>query len=149
MSNFSYIRDEVNYEEKSAWIMGVLAVLTYAAYLVLVLGRAGPLALPQVPYRTTMLWAIGVSIVASILIHIGVGMFSPRDVDQRDREIARFGDHTGQALLVVGALAALILAMFEVEYFWIANALYLGFVLSAVLGSIAKIAAYRFGFQEA
>ena len=29
--------------------------------------------------------------------------------------------------------------------FWIANAVYLGFVLSAVVGSVAKVVAYRRG----
>ena len=37
--------------------------------------------------------------------------------------------------------------MAEVGHFWIANAVYLCFVLSAVLGSVAKIVAYRRGFQ--
>ena len=37
------------------------------------------------------------------------------------------------------------LAMLEVAYFWIANAVYLAFFLSAVLGSVARIVAYRRG----
>ena len=32
--------------------------------------------------------------------------------------------------------------MLDIDQFWIANVLYLGFVLSAVLGSLAKIAGY-------
>jgi hypothetical protein len=47
--------------------------------------------------------------------------------------------------IVIGALAALILAILEADAFWIANAVYLAFVLSAVLGSITKIALYRGG----
>ena len=35
--------------------------------------------------------------------------------------------------------------MLEVDWFWIANALYLGFVLSALLGSVTKIGLYRRG----
>jgi hypothetical protein len=37
--------------------------------------------------------------------------------------------------------------LLEVDYFWIANVLYLCFTLSAVLSSIAKIFAYRRGFH--
>jgi hypothetical protein len=37
------------------------------------------------------------------------------------------------------------LAMAEFEYFWIANAIYLAFVVSALTASVVKIAAYRRG----
>ena len=39
------------------------------------------------------------------------------------------------------------LAMLRVDTFWIANAIYLCFVLSALLGSIAKIGFYRGSFH--
>ncbi len=68
--------------------------------------------------------------------------------DQRDREINRFGDYIGQSFVIVGGVAALGLAMAELSYFWIANAIYLGFVLSSILGSTAKIVAYRWGFPR-
>lgn len=51
-------------------------------------------------------------------------------------------------VLAVGSYAAyLIMAMATLDYFWIANVIYLAFVLSAVLGSVAKVIAYRRGFQ--
>ena len=136
-------------EERSAWIMGILAVATYVTYVVLILARADGAPLTEIPYADLMLWTIGLSIVASIVLHIIVAMFFPRDrekKDQRDKEIYRFGEYTGQSLLVVGSLGALLLALAEFDTFWIANALYLGFVLSAILGSIVKIVAYRRGF---
>ena len=43
------------------------------------------------------------------------------------------------------AAAALVMAMAKVDYFWIANVIYLGFVLWAVAGSMLKLAAYRRG----
>ena len=67
--------------------------------------------------------------------------------DQRDREIHRFGEYIGQSFVVIGGVAALVLAMAEADHFWIANAIYLAFVLSSVLGCAAKIVAYRRGFQ--
>ncbi|WP_326586172.1 hypothetical protein [Streptomyces sp. NBC_01294] len=68
------------------------------------------------------------------------------DQDQRDREIHHFGEYIGQSFVVIGGVAGLVLAMAEVDQFWIANAIYLAFVLSALLGSAAKIVAYRLGF---
>lgn len=135
-------------EEKSAWIMLVVAVAGYATYLVIILGRSPGVPLVDVPYVATMLWTIGGAILASILLQIAVSVVSPKEAgkkDQRDREIYRFGEYVGQSFLVIGGVAALGLAMAEVPHFWIANAVYLAFVLSAVLGSVAKIVAYRKG----
>jgi hypothetical protein len=42
-----------------------------------------------------------------------------------------------------------LMALAEWDHFWIANVIYLTFVLSAVVGSVAKIFAYRQGgFQS-
>ena len=136
------------FEEKSAWIMGIVSVVAYAAYafIVLDLGRAVPLA--EVDYVPAMLGTIGAAIVVSILLHIIVGVISRKDAgkkDQRDRQIYRMGEYVGQSFVVAGAIAAMLLAMFELPHFWIANVLYLAFVLSAILGTIAKLVSYRRG----
>ncbi|HEY5882205.1 MAG TPA: hypothetical protein VIU11_25065, partial [Nakamurella sp.] len=83
--------------------------------------------------------------------HLLVAVAAPRDAnkkDQRDREIYRFGEYTGQYFVVAGAVAAVGLSMAELDYFWIANVIYLGFVLSAVVGSAAKVVAYRRGLPQ-
>jgi membrane protein implicated in regulation of membrane protease activity len=149
MSSVLYIHG-MPFEEKSAWIMGVLAIGTYAAYVAVILGRAGDTAFADVAYVSTMLWTIGVSIAASIVLHVLVATFSPKDdrrKDQRDKEISRFGEYVGQSFLVVGGVSALGMSMAELDHFWISNAIYLAFVLSAILGSAARIVAYRRGFQ--
>lgn len=140
----------MSFEEKSAWIMGVVAVGSYGIYLALILGMAGSMPLVDAPYVAPLLWTVGASIAASIALHALFGILSPRDAgkkDQRDREIYRFGEYIGQSFVVIGGVAALLMAMTEADHFWIANVIYLAFVLSAVLGSIAKIVAYRRGFQ--
>ncbi len=134
-------------EEKSSWIQLILAIAAYGTYLVLLLGRLGDAPFPETPYVDLLLWTIGGSIVASIVLHI---FFAPRLVkkDQRDREIGRFGEAMGHAFVVIGALGALVLALLDLEGFWIANVIYLCFVLSAILSSIAKIVAYRSGIPR-
>lgn len=143
---------DVASEEKRAWIMGVVAIVGYAVYLALVLGRAGEgVPLTEVPYVAPLLWTVGGAIAASILLNIAVAALSPREAaakDERDKEIGRLGEYSGQSFLAIGALAALILSMAGADRFWISNAIYLGFVLSAVLGSAVKLAAYRQGFQS-
>jgi hypothetical protein len=152
MSNLLYMGSgAVAYEEKRTWVMLVVAIVTYPVYAIIIIGRAGDTPLTEVPYTATLLWTLGISIVVSIVLTILVGATSPKgDIgrnDPRDREISRFGDHVGSAFVVIGALAALIMAMLEWDHFWIANVVYLMFTLSAILGSVAKIAAYRKGFQ--
>ncbi|EWM11677.1 hypothetical protein [Kutzneria sp. 744] len=135
------------YEEKRAWIMLVVSAIAYAMYAATVLSRPGPLA--QAPYVGALLWITGASIVATIVLNIAVSIRNPKDSrrDQRDREIGQFGDRIGQSFVVVGGVLAMFLAMFRMDHFWIANAIYLAFTLSAALGSVARIVGYRRGFQ--
>lgn len=137
------------FEEKRAWMMGIVSVITYAVYVVVILGRweSGPLV--DVPYVAPVLWTIGSAIVTTIVLHTVLATFSPEDADvkdQRDREIGRFGEHSGRSLVVVGGMAAFVLALLDVDQFWIANALYLAFALSGLAECVAKVAAYRRGF---
>ncbi|WP_030276244.1 hypothetical protein [Streptomyces sp. NRRL B-24484] len=136
-------------EEKRAWIMLLVTLCSYAAYVATVLGGAGSGPLTAAPYRAALLWSVGLAIAASVVLHIAVSIAAKeggRQKDQRDREIHRFGDHVGQSFLAIGGVAVLVLAMARADHFWIANAAYLAFVLSALFGSAAKIDAYRRGF---
>jgi hypothetical protein len=38
------------------------------------------------------------------------------------------------------------MSLYKVDYFWISNALYLGFSLSAIFSSATKIVGHRSGF---
>jgi len=137
--------------EKRAWIRLGTAIAAYATYLALILIRDDGVRLAEVSYVPALLWTIGGAIVASIMLDILVSIASPREAgraDQRDREIARFGDTVGQSFVVIGGVAALLMALLELPYFWIANAVYLAFVLSAVLGGIARLVAYRRGLPQ-
>ena len=136
------------FEEKSAWILGVLAVAAYTTYAVIVLNLGREVPLLQVDYVPAMLWTIGASIIVSIVAHIIVAIASGKGADkkdQRDRQIYRMGEYTGQSFVVAGALAAMLMALFELDYFWIANVIYLAFALSAILSTVAKLVSYRRG----
>jgi hypothetical protein len=143
----------VSFEEKKAWAFLVIAIAGFAVY-VAVLAAGGAFqhsAVAEIDYAPLMLWSIGGAIVAGIVADIVIGIGTPkaaRTADQRDREIKALGEHVGQAFIVIGGVAALLLAILRADYFWIANAVYLGFVLSAVLGSIARLVAYRRGMPQ-
>jgi len=62
-----------------------------------------------------------------------------------DRRIDRRPDPGRDGQPERQSAAALVMAMARVDYFWIANVIYLGFVLWAVAGSVLKLVAYRRG----
>jgi hypothetical protein len=138
----------VSYEEKGTWVYLVTSASAYAVYLAIIAGRLAGAPAAQVPYVAVLLWTAGASIVASIVGRTLVETVRPSDSrrgDVRDRDVSRFGEHASRWFLVAGAAAGLVMAMAKVDYFWIANVIYLGFVLWAVAGSVLKLVAYRRG----
>jgi hypothetical protein len=136
--------------EKNAWAMLVIAVAGVAVYLTLLLVNLDGASLTEVDYQPFMLWTIGLGIAAAIVVHITLSIRAglageSQEADERDRAIERFGTNVGQAFLVIGGLAGLLMALAEWDWFWIANALYFGFVLSAILEGVAEVVAYRRG----
>jgi hypothetical protein len=95
-----------------------------------------------------LLWTTLASIVASVAGRTLAETARPSDSrrkDVRDKEIYRFGEYASRWLIVAGAAAGFFLALAKVDYFWIANVIYLGFVLWAVVGSAIRLVAYRRG----
>jgi hypothetical protein len=141
----------MTHQEKRAWIMLGVSAVGYAVYAALILSRAGGQPLTRVPYTATLLWTVGAAILASIAAETAVGVINPRASrlkDARDRQIGQLGDHIGSSFVVIGAVAAMLMAMADWDRFWIANVVYLCFFLSATLGSVTKIIAYRKAFQQ-
>jgi hypothetical protein len=138
----------VSYEEKGTWVYLVTSAAAYLVYLAIMLGRVASTPVDQVPYVAVLLWTAGASMVANMAGRMLVEMARPSDsrrADVRDKEIYRFGEYASRWFLVAGAAAALLMAMAKWDYFWIANVIYLGFVLWAVAGSALKLVAYRRG----
>ncbi|MTK02496.1 hypothetical protein FF096_10745 [Micromonospora sp. CP22] len=141
----------MTHQEKRAWITLVVSAVAYAGYVAVILSRADDGRLTSTPYAGVLLWTIGGAIAASIVVEIVLGVVNPRASrvsDVRDREIGRLGDHVGQAFVVIGAVSAMVMAMAQWHWFWIANVIYLCFVLSAVVGSLAKVVVYRKGVPQ-
>ena len=139
----------MSYEEKGTWVYLVIAVVGYTVYLSLLLPQLiGGVPVADVDYVPIMLWTIGGAIVVTIVLRILVEIVFPSEStrgDVRDKEIDRLGERVGNSFVVIGALGALVLAMLEADWFWIANVVYVCFVLSAILSSITRLVAYRRG----
>jgi hypothetical protein len=139
-------------DERASWIQLLTAIGTYIAYAAIVLARADGGPLPEVAYTGVLIWMIGISVVMTIVLTIIgaiVSVIVTGDTEQksdvRDRQINRAGEYFGHFALVAGALGAMVLAMVEAEPFWIANAIYAGFTVSAIVSSSAKAVLYRRG----
>jgi len=140
----------MSYIEKNTWLFGFIAVGGYAVYLALILTQGGPVE--QREYVVPMLATIGGAIVVGILGGIVLGILARADRDNggkpdvRDKEIEQAGERVGNSFLVIGALGALVLAWLEVDQFWIANELYLAFVISGVTSAMTRLGLYHRGF---
>lgn len=138
----------MGFEEKIAWAGVIVSIVHFTIYLGVLLTRAATTPMPETPYVDAMLWSIGAAIVVMIVVSIIVAVTTGKDgheTDIRDKQIKARAEFTSRGLLIAAALAALIFAMLELDAFWIANVLYLGFFFSAMLEAITKIALYRGG----
>ena len=138
----------MSYEEKGTWVYLVSSAGAYLVYLVIIIGRLQDTPVAEVPYAWVLLWTTVASVVASTVGRTLVETASPsesRRRDVRDKEIYRFGEYASRWFFVGGAAAAFFMAIAKWDYFWIANVIYLGFVLWAVAGSAARLIAYRRG----
>ncbi|SEH03468.1 hypothetical protein SAMN05444920_13728 [Nonomuraea solani] len=147
MSKILYTGAEMSYEEKRAWIYAAVAFVVPAIYAVIVFGRLAGTDVTQISYARPLLIAIGAGFVANMLTTMLIG--APKEArhsDERDAGILRYATQTGYFVLATGVGGAFLLTLAGVAHFWIANALYLAFVLDALVSSIVKIVAYRRGF---
>jgi hypothetical protein len=139
----------MSFEERGTWIYAVIALVLPVIYFTNILGQLPTTAVTEIDYQRPLLTAIGAAIVLAILGTIVSAMVSPKEAgksDQRDKDINRLGEYVGGTVLAVGMIVPLGLAMAEAAHFWIANAIYLVFVLGALVGTTVKLVAYRRGF---
>ena len=137
----------MTFAERNVWVFAIVSLASFLAYAGVILARAQDQPIQDVDYIAPMLWSIGLAIVASILgtILVSIVWRGSYRKDQRDREIDRIGEYTGQSFLVFGGISGLVLAMVEADWFWIANTMYFGFAIAAIVGGIARVVAYRRG----
>jgi hypothetical protein len=109
-------------------------------------------------WQVPMLWSIGinfvgtivVTILATIVAGIGAGLRHHEldtSTDVRDRDIDRLGGRVALTISAGGLLAALVLAMLELDPFWIGSTAFLIGAIGATAGAIAQVRAYRGVFR--
>lgn len=140
------------HEERNAWAGLIVGVLVIPAYVVIVLRRASDAPVASMDWFPPMLWTIGIGVVATIVLSVLWGMIAgARDPegaarsDIRDRDISRMGGRVEKAFLVIAGLGVIALCAVGAEVFWIANTMFAGFAVSAIIGGVARVIAYRRG----
>ena len=148
------------FEEKMTWVNGVVTIIVPIVYFAIMLGRLQSTPAAdiswQVPLIVALVASVVLTVIGSIVMSIGTSVSAvargrkPEDEidrkDERDKTIGRHGDLVGYYVASAGMVGVLILTMFEVDYLWIANALYLSFVVAMVVSSVVKLVAYHRGF---
>ena len=148
------------FEETITWVSAVVTVIVPIAYFVIMLGRLGGTSAADIAYEKPLLIAIAASIVLTIIgsILTGIGTGISAEIrgrraedeidrkDERDKTISRRGDLIGYYVASAGMVGVLALTLLQYEYFWIANALYLSFVVATLVSSVVKLVAYHRGF---
>lgn len=134
----------MSYEEKRSWIFLGTTILSYLVYLAIVGPRLRGTPVTDVAYIGPLLGTIGLAVAASVLLTV-IALMLDRDdtADERDVAIHRQGDAVGMMVLSLSSLAVLAMAALEWPHFWIANAVYLANVLSAVISTAVKLRAHR------
>jgi hypothetical protein len=139
----------MSYEEKSTWVYLSVAIGTFTTYAVVILARADAGSLSAVPYVSTLLWTVGIGMVLSALARGAIDRAYAGQAhrsDERDRSINQRGEHVGGIVVGAAMIVPFTLAAIEADHFWIANAIYAGFILQAVTSSVVKLVGYRRGF---
>jgi len=150
---------DMPFEEKMTWVSLVVTVLVPVWYFITMAGRLGGTSAADIAWQKPMLIAfgvyIGLTIIGSIVVSVvtavsaevtGKGADHIDRKDERDKTISRRGDLIGYYVASAGMVGVLILTMLEADYFWIANALYLSFVVAMAVSSAVKLVAYHRGF---
>jgi hypothetical protein len=139
----------MSYEERGQWVYLAATTIAYGAYLVLILSQAGSTPLAEIDYQPILLWTIGAAVAGSIIGRIAIEIVRPSETqreDVRDKEIGRRGEYVAGLILGIGMVGPFVLTLLEADHFWIANAIYLVFVVQAIAGTVIKLIAYRRGF---
>lgn len=132
----------MSWKEKSAWVVVAGLSVTYGAYFVMILNgtASDPAALWQ------PLAVMVVSLV--VLLATGHAVLAAREPKRAarhatDRRIDRDARATGGVVLAVGSVAALLLAMAQVEHGWVVNVVLAALVGSELAAGARRIVAHR------
>lgn len=138
----------MSFEEKGTWLSGAIVVALNVLYGLIVYARLPDTPVEEIAYQVPLILVIAATAIVTIAGYIIMAVVSPdaNRADQRDRDINRVGQYVGGTVLGYGMLMPLGLTMAGAPHFWIASAMHIGFVVSALVTTAVKLVLYRRGF---
>ncbi|WP_062204592.1 hypothetical protein [Demequina salsinemoris] len=144
-------------QQRTVWaslIAFILVGIVYAAVMI-------PRTIGSSPEAISWVWPMGIAmgsivvvIIAGVIVSTIGGAISAtvrgeepefEEGDERDKQIENYGDAKGLSVGSFGALGAIILAMNDVDPFWIAQLLFAVGLLGGIVGAALKLRAYSRG----
>lgn len=138
----------VSSEERSTWIVGFCLVVVFGWYFARIFTEAASTPVDRIAYQGLLGFMVVVFVAVVAAGHIALAVIARNSGghDERDRIIGRFGEYVGGYVLGAGMIAVLVMAIAEVNYFWIAHVALGIMVASELVTTVTKLAAYRRGF---
>jgi hypothetical protein len=137
----------MTFTEKSTITTTALLIVVFTVYFALVLGPIAASPDRQGAFTGLIIAAVVVLAVLAAGSHIVLAVLFSSEAnaspDERDRLIALRSGRLGGYILAVGMFAGIVLAMFDVSAFWMAQVLLGAWVLAEVSGGIAMLVLYR------
>ena len=147
-------REPLSLTEGSRWAFLALVIATSIGYAAVIVPQLSTTPVADIGWQLPMIGAVGITMVGTIALSIVLAIVTaivtrrePASADVRDTQIERYGDRIAQATMAFGAAGVLVLAMLELDPFWIGNALYLIGAVGAIIGAIASLRASRGVFR--
>lgn len=137
----------MSFEERHQWLGLWLTLAGGVAYSIALLVMVQTQPLTEVAWGLSMTVIIlGCGGIYGVVYAIGRRRSGPSD--ERERAIERFGEFTGRGMVDISVLAALVMLALGVEGFWVAQVLFFGSWLGAIISVSTKLAAYKEGLPE-
>ncbi len=142
-------------DERSVWAYAIVGPLATLTYFVVVLSQLAQRPPAEIQWQVPMLIAIGVimlgTILGTILSAIATaiatgGRETEFGSDIRDKQINRYGQRATEIVSGLALGAVLVLAMLDLDTFWIGNAAFAMGAVGGLWGAIVKIRAYGRSF---
>ena len=139
----------MSFRDKSALVSIAALLVASAVYVVLLVLDADGRALATLDYQPYMIGFVVVLALVSIVGQVALAITTPREAaaaaDERERLIAWRSSSLSGYVLAVAAFVAICLAMAEVPWFWIANAVLALWVVAEIGGRAYALTLSRRG----
>jgi hypothetical protein len=145
MSNILYKERSASFGLKSAAATSAALLLVYGGYFLVVGLNATEDAVKQFAYKPLMIATVVPLLLLMAVSHGVMGALAPEEantIDERDRQIGWRSSSLSGYVLACGVFGVLVMLLFDVATFYVANALLLAWVVAELAHHFSKIWLY-------